>query len=89
MPQVIDAPDAVLEERWHQDEEKTAPLAAIAASRRARPGFLAALWAAVTALTTRHARPQSYGAHIQQPFELPMDRIAREHPFLYIKAMSG
>jgi hypothetical protein len=86
MPRVIDAPEAVQEERWLQYEEKTV---SIAASRHERPGFLAALWSAVTSLITQHARLQPHVVPIKQRFELPMDRIAREHPFLYIKTMSG
>ena len=89
MPQVIDAPEAVQGERWHQDEAKTAPQLAIAASQRPRLGFLAALWSAVTSWTARHARSQSHVTHLQQRFELPIERIAREHPFLFIVAMSG
>jgi hypothetical protein len=40
-------------------------------------------------LTARHPRPQSHVTHPQQRFELPIDRIAREHPFLFIVGMSG
>lgn len=91
MPQIIDAPEAIQAERWpqHQEEEKTTPLAASAASRCERPGFLAALWSAVTSLTARHPRPQPYVTHTPQRFELPIERIAREHPFLFIVGMSG
>jgi hypothetical protein len=89
MPQVIDAPQAVQAERWHAYEEKTAPLSSINESRRECHGFLATLWSAVTSWTTRHACSESYGAHIQQRFELPIDRIARKHPFIYIKSMAG
>jgi hypothetical protein len=77
------------EERWHQDEAKTSPLAASAASQHPRPGFLATMWPAVPSLTARHARSQSHGTHIPQRFELSIERIAREHPFLIIIAMSG
>ena len=89
MPQVIDAPEAVQVEQWHHDEAKTAPQVAIATSQRPRPGFLAALWSAVTSLTARHARSQSHGTHTPQRFELPIERVAREHPSLFILAMSG
>jgi hypothetical protein len=89
MPQVIDAPEAIQGERWHHDEAKTAPQVAIAASQRPRPGFLAAVWSAVTSLTARHARSQSHVTHTPQRFELPIERVAREHPSLFILAMSG
>jgi hypothetical protein len=89
MPQVIDAPEAVQGERWHQDEAKTAPQLAITASQRPRPGFLAAVWSAVTSLTARHPRPQPYVTHTPQQLELPIERVAREHPFLIIVGMSG
>ena len=89
MSRVIDASEAVQEERWLQYEAKTAPLSSIAGLQHDCTSFLAALWSAVTSLTTWHARPQSHVAPIQQQFELPIDRIAREHPFIYIKAMAG
>jgi hypothetical protein len=86
MPQVIDVPEAIQEERWQPYEEKTAPL--IAQPRRRRSGFVAALWSAVVSISKRYVHPQPHVTHTKQPFELPTDRIAREHPFLYITAMS-
>jgi hypothetical protein len=88
MPQVIDAPEAVQAERWHAYEEKTASLSSIDEPRPARRGFLATVWSAVTSWTTRHACSELHDAHIQQQFELPIDRIAREHPFLYVMSLA-
>jgi hypothetical protein len=89
MSQVIDVPEAIQEERWQSLAEKTASLPLIARPRRRRSGFLASLWSAVVSMSERYVRPQPRVVHIKQPFELPVDRIAREHPFLFIKAMSG
>jgi hypothetical protein len=89
MPQVIDVPEAIQEERWQPYEAKTAPLPLIVQLQRGRRGFLASLWSAVVSMSERYVRPQPRVVHTKQPFESPIDRIAREHPFLYIKAMSG
>ena len=89
MPRVIDASEAVQEEQWHQDEAKTVPLSSIAEPQHDCTSFLAALWFAVTSLITQHARLQLHVAPSKQRFELPIDTIAREHPFLYIKTMCG
>jgi hypothetical protein len=89
MPQVIDVPEVIQEERWQPYEEKTAPLPLSTQPRRRRGGFLASLWSAVVSMSERYVRPQPRMVHSKQPFELPIDRIAREHPFLFIKAMSG
>ena len=89
MPQVIDVPEAIQEERWQPSEAKTVPLPLSAQPRRRRSGFLASLWSAVVSLRERYVRPQPRAIHTKQSFESPVDRIAREHPFLYIKAMSG
>jgi hypothetical protein len=89
MPQVIDAPEAVRERRWHHDEEKTAPLRPIIQPQHERTGLFTALWSGMTALLKRHSRPQPYITHTKQRFELPIERVAREHPFLFITAISG
>ena len=89
MPRVIDAPEAVQEERWHQYDEKTEPLLLVTQPQCGWTGVFTALWSGVTALLKRPAQSQPHVAHTKQRFELPIDRVAREHPFLYIKAMSG
>ena len=89
MPQVIEAPDAIQEEQWYQDEEKTAPQSPLVVPRRERTRVFAFVRSAVETLINRHLRPQPYVTHTMQRFELPIERVAREHPFLYIKAMSG
>jgi hypothetical protein len=89
MPRVIDASVAVQEERGYPYAEKTTPLSAVAELGDECTRFLAALWSAVTSLLPQHARLQPQVAYSKQRFELPIDRIAREHPFLYIKSMSG
>jgi hypothetical protein len=89
MPQVIDAPDAVQEAWRHQYAEKTAPPRPIIQPQRGRTGLFTALRSGMTALLKRHPRPQSSVTHTKQRFELPIDRVAREHPFLFITAMSG
>jgi hypothetical protein len=40
-------------------------------------------------LIPHHTHLQPHVAYSKQRFELPMDKIARGHPFLYIKTMCG
>lgn len=89
MPQVIDVPEAVQEERWQRDEEKTAPQLPTIEPQRKRTSVYALLRSAVGSLIKHHPRPQSSVTHTTQRFELPIERVAREHPFLFITAMSG
>ena len=89
MPQVIDAPETAQEERWQRDEEKTAPQSQMVVPQRKHSSVYALLRSAMGSLITRHPRPQADVRHPAQPFELPIERVAREHPFLFIKAMSG
>ena len=87
MPQVVDTPKTVQEERWHQYEEKTAPLRSVIQPQRGRTGLFAVLWSGMTALFKRLA--PSYHARTEQPFELAVDHMARKQPYLYIESLSA
>jgi len=89
MPQIMDAPEAVQVERWAWDEEKTTRQSPMPEPQRKRTGVYAVLRSAVQSLINHHPRPQLAVTHTPQRFELPIERVAREHPFLFIKAMSG
>ena len=89
MPEVIDAPAAVQEEWRHPYGEKIESLSSITQPQHERTGLFTALRSGMTALLKRHPRPQPSVMHTPQRFELPIERIAREHPFLIIVAMSG
>jgi hypothetical protein len=87
MTQGIHASEVVQEERWHQDEEKTAPLRSGIQPQRGRIGLFAALWSGMTTWLTRPA--PSHRAHTTQPCELTVNHLAREQPYLYIEGLSG
>lgn len=89
MLQVIDTSEASHVERWQHDAEKTAPLPGITQPAQRRIGLLGVLHAAVVSLSKRTTRPQPWVKYPQQRFELPIDRIAREQPYILIKAMAG
>jgi hypothetical protein len=89
MPQVMDAPEVVREERWPWDEEQTALQSSMPEPQRKRTSVYAGLRSAMKSLINHHPRPQPDVTYTTQRFELPIDRVAREHPFLFIKAMSG
>jgi hypothetical protein len=89
MTEVIDAPAAVQEEWQHPYDEKIDSLSSITQPHRDRRGVFAAWWSGVTRLLKHHPRLQPSVTHTKQRFELPIERIAREHPFLIIIAMSG
>lgn len=86
MPHIIDAPEIVWQESCQESVKTVQPLPSTLQPQRQRAGLFAALRAAVTVLSKRsvHRTPS-----VPQPFELPIDRVARQHPFLFIKAMSG
>ena len=89
MPEVIDAPAAVQEEWRPPYDEKIESLPSITQPQHERTGLFTALWSGVTRLLKRHPRLQPSVTHTKQRFELPLERIAREHPSLFILAMSG
>jgi hypothetical protein len=89
MPQIIDAPEAVQEAWRHSYDEQTAPLRPVIQPQHRRTGLFTVLRSRMTALLTRHPRPQSSVTHTTQRFELPIERIAREYPFLFLLGMSG
>jgi hypothetical protein len=89
MPQIIDVPEAVQEERWQRHQEQTVPQSPMIETQRERTRVYASLRAVVGSLMTRHLHPRADVIHTNQPFELPIDRTAREYPFLFTTAMSG
>ncbi len=83
MPSVMEIPEIVEEER-------------VESSHPARPqmsaphlGFISKLTALVANVTPRHkAYADRQGLHREEN-EMPLDILAREHPYMYIKAMAG
>lgn len=89
MPHVIDDTDT-LEHTASSSacDETHAQALALPPSRRGRPHILAGVGRFFTALW--RLRPQEpHGTRGMQQFELPLDRLARQHPDLYLRIMTG
>jgi hypothetical protein len=83
MPAVIDAPEVVeYEEQDFQEEQPQA--------RAAHPGF----WQTVKQYVKRHRvhtphdTPLSFYVS-RHPIEMPMERLARENPTLFLRVFTG
>ena len=83
MPAVIDTPERIV------DVETPVLSAERPQARGIRVGFWRTLAHGITRLLTplppeRHAPSSS----VRRPFETPMDRLAREHPSLSLRALA-
>jgi hypothetical protein len=83
MPAVIDAPERVAHEEHDLQEEPPQV-------RVTHPGF----WHTVVQYVRRHSVHTSHGtrssSHVAlHPIEMPMERLAREHPMLYLRVFTG
>ena len=83
MPSVIEAPETVEEEYVEQSYETLAPMPV---PRREFITKLTALLANVAPLHKQHRNRQVLR---HEKVEMPLDILAREHPYLYIQAMVG
>ena len=82
MPAVIDTPEIVEHEEHTISEEQPV--------RKAHPGF----WYTVLQYVKRHRVHTPHGmpslSHGSlHPIEMPMERLAREHPMLYLRVYTG
>jgi hypothetical protein len=83
MLSVMDAPE-VVEHEEHDLQEKPPQV------RVARSGF----WHTVVQYVRRHRARNSChtrsSSHVSlHPIEMPMERLAREHPMLYLRVFTG
>jgi hypothetical protein len=85
MPQSLDIPEAVEEERWPWDAEESTPQSPMREPQRARTSVYALLQSAMKSLLTRH--PQSDTVQPARPFALPREYTPQEYPILFITAM--
>ena len=83
MPSVIEAPETVEEEHVEQSHETLPP---IPAPRRGLITKMTALLANVAPLHKQHRNRQVLR---REEAEMPLDILAREHPYMYIQAMAG
>jgi len=86
MPSVMDAPELIAYVETHDLTRETRERPH---RRRARPGF----WRTLAQKITRYLPPplrQRYASvcYASRPFETPMDRLAREYPFLAAYALA-
>jgi hypothetical protein len=86
MPQVADISDSVEEDlQSPADEALSLPLTA--PPEEPKWSLLAYLRGLIS--PTRRARGQRHSALRIHDFERPVDTLARQHPYLFIKAMSS
>ena len=83
MPSVIDAPE-ILEHEEHDLQEAQPQV------RPAHPGF----WHTVVQYVRRHRSHTPHGtpssSHVSlHPIEMPMERLARENPRLFLQGFCG
>jgi hypothetical protein len=89
MPAVIDAPERVEHEEQavyetHDLYEEQSPV------REGHPGFWHTVLQYVKRHRARHAcHTRSSSPGTPHPIEMPLERLAREHPALYLRAVSG
>jgi hypothetical protein len=87
MPSVMDAPE--LELAYVETHDLTIETLARPHPRGVRPGFWRTLVHVITAYmmpTPRERHAPMYSS--RHPFEAPMDRLVREHPFLATYALA-
>jgi hypothetical protein len=86
MPSVMDAPELV---EYVETHYLTIEMLEYSQPRRARPGF----WRTLAHKITRYLIPMSREGYTpscsaSRTFEAPMDRLARENPYLSVYALA-
>jgi hypothetical protein len=89
MPQTVDTPDIAWQASCQESIKTVQPLPSTVKPGCRQTGLLVALRTAMTWLSGWRVPCTPRMVTVPQPFELPIDRVARQHPFLYIKALSG
>jgi hypothetical protein len=87
MSQMIEAPELVRKTQWSQYEPDARSLPPFTASRRGHTRLFSGLRGLLTMFSQR--RVQHHPCLECQPhqFEMPLDTLARQQPYLYISAM--
>ncbi len=83
MPSVLEAPETVEEEQVEQSYETLPPMSA------PRPGVVSTiitLLSGVAMYLRHHSHSEIVSSHAQ---ELPLDTLARKHPYMYSTALAG
>ena len=89
MPAVIDAPE-ILEHKEHDLYEEHDLQEEPPKGRGAHAGFWHTLVQYVRRHRARHACHTRSSFHgTPHPIEMPLERLAREHPALYLRAVAG
>jgi hypothetical protein len=90
MPSVLETPATMRQERRQQDvPEGTAVVVASTALQPSRGGFMARLVARLTGVRKRPVQPYHWNETAPRPTEMPMERLARECPQLFLLAHCG
>ncbi len=83
MPSVIKAPETVEEEYVEHSHETLPPMPA------PRRGFITKMTALLANVAPLHKQHSDRQVLRREEVEMPIDTLARKHPYLYIKAMCG
>lgn len=91
MPHMTDTTDILVTTSCFTNYDEARTLTRVLpASRREHSGMIASLWAGVRSILKRPPRRQRHLAASCYPqFETPLDTLAREHPYLYMRALIG
>jgi len=87
MPSVMDAPEL---REYVETHDLTIGTIEWPQPRRARPGFWRTLISKIAHVLTPTPRERhAPSGGVPRPFETPADLLARQHPTLYLRALSG
>ncbi len=80
MPSVLEAPETVEEEQVELSYETLPPMSA------PRPGVVSTMITLLSGVLRHHSHSEIVSSHAQ---ELPLDTLARKHPYMYSTALAG
>ncbi len=83
MPSVLEIPETVEKEYVEQSHETLQPVPV------PRRGFITKMTALLANVAPLHKQHRNRQVLRREELEMPLDILAREHPYLYIQAMVG
>lgn len=83
MPSVIEEPEITAESQAEHSHETLSPTSA------ARRGFVSKVIALLAYVAPLYKKRLYSDIPSQKKIEMPVDILAREHPYTYIKALAG
>ena len=89
MPSVLVTPETVREAQWQQDVPERPAVAPSQTVQPSRVGLMARVAALWRGTNKRPVQPYHWSENAPRPTEAPMERLAREHPQLFLIAHCG